>query len=108
MGLSLPLTIWSDYEIRDDNFIYTKKSPTFIITFALMIALCYYFQQHIATIDSGTLSMLIFLITICYLIPWRIACYIKFKRVFKQKIQLEGSKKKTHHLIPHEFVLFFT
>ncbi|AMR06551.1 CcdC family protein [Bacillus thuringiensis] len=85
IGLSIPLIIWSDYEIRNDGLIYTKKSPAFIITFALMIALRYYFRQHISIIDPGTLSMLIFLITICYLIPWRIACYIKFKKVLKQK-----------------------
>ncbi|MGE7114233.1 CcdC family protein [Lysinibacillus sp. NPDC047702] len=85
VGFSIPLILWSDYEIRNDGLIYAKKSPAFIITFAIMIALRYYFRQHISTIEPGTLNMLIFLLVICYLIPWRIACYIKYKKVLKLK-----------------------
>ncbi|MGG2066859.1 CcdC protein domain-containing protein [Bacillus sp. S14(2024)] len=86
--LSIPLILLSNYEIREDGFIYTKKSPAFIVTFLLMIALRYYFRQHLSTINPGTLNMLIFLIVICYLIPWRIACYMKFKRILKLKNQI--------------------
>ena len=85
VGFSIPLILWSDYEIRNDGLIYTKKSPAFIITFAIMIALRYYFRQQISTIDPDTLNMLIFLLVLCYLIPWRIACYIKYKKVLKLK-----------------------
>ncbi|WP_368072757.1 CcdC protein domain-containing protein [Lysinibacillus xylanilyticus] len=38
-----------------------------------------------SSIEPGTLNMLIYLLIICYLIPWRIACYIKYKKVLKQK-----------------------
>lgn len=91
VGFSIPLILWSDYEIRNDGLIYAKKSPAFVITFAIMIALRYYFRQHISTIEPGTLSMLLFLLVICYLIPWRIACYIKYKKVLKLKIQSVSS-----------------
>ncbi|MFJ8460632.1 CcdC family protein [Lysinibacillus xylanilyticus] len=85
VGFSIPLILWSDYEIRNDGLIYAKKSSAFIITFSIMIALRYYFRQHISSIEPGTLNMLIFLLIICYLIPWRIACYIKYKKVLKLK-----------------------
>ncbi|MEX3748249.1 MULTISPECIES: CcdC family protein [Lysinibacillus] len=85
VGFSIPLILWSDYEIRNDGLIYAKKSSAFIITFSIMIALRYYFRQHISSIEPGTLNMLIYLLIICYLIPWRIACYIKYKKVLKQK-----------------------
>ncbi|MGE7674239.1 CcdC family protein [Lysinibacillus sp. NPDC094403] len=85
VGFSIPLILWSDYEMRNDGLIYAKKSPAFIITFSIMIALRYYFRQHISTIEPGTLNMLIFLLVICYLFPWRIACYIKYKKVLKLK-----------------------
>ncbi|WP_396021733.1 CcdC protein domain-containing protein [Bacillus cereus group sp. BfR-BA-01380] len=60
------------------------------MTLLLMITLRYYFRQHLSTINPGTLNMLIFLIAICYLIPWRIACYIKFKRILKLKNQISS------------------
>ncbi|WP_139114453.1 CcdC protein domain-containing protein [Lysinibacillus xylanilyticus] len=47
VGFSIPLILWSDYEIRNDGLIYAKKSSAFIITFSIMIALRYYFRQHI-------------------------------------------------------------
>ncbi|MGE7916419.1 CcdC family protein [Lysinibacillus xylanilyticus] len=82
---SIPLILWSDYEIRNDGLIYAKKSSAFIITFSIMIALRYYFRQHFSTIEPVALNLLIFLFIICYLIPWRIACYIKYKKVLKLK-----------------------
>lgn len=85
--LSILLIIFSDYEIRKDGLIYTKKSLAFIVTFSILIILRYYFRQHLASINSATLNMLIFLIVICYLVPWRIACYIKFKRILNLKNQ---------------------
>ncbi|MFJ8414723.1 CcdC protein domain-containing protein [Bacillus paramycoides] len=85
LAFSVLIIILSDYEIREDGNIYAEKSWKFVGAFILMLLLRYFIRQYITTVDSGTLSMLLFTFIICYIVPWRIACYIKFKKVFEQK-----------------------
>lgn len=85
LSFSVIIIILSDYEIREDGNIYAKKSWKFVVAFILMLLLRYFIRQDITTVDSGTLSLLFFTFIICYIVPWRIVCYIKFKKVLEQK-----------------------
>ena len=87
-AFSALIIILSDYEIREDGNIYAKKSWKFVMAFILMLLLRYFIRQDITTVEPGTLSMLFFTFIICYIIPWRIACYIKFRKVLEQKRKL--------------------
>ncbi|WP_088362906.1 CcdC protein domain-containing protein [Bacillus cereus] len=85
LAFSIVIIILTDYEIREDGNIYAVKSWKFVVAFIVMILLRYFMRQDITTVDSGTLSMLLFTFIICYIVPWRIACYIKFRKVLEQK-----------------------
>ncbi|MED2737616.1 CcdC protein domain-containing protein [Bacillus toyonensis] len=85
LAFSALIIMLSDYEIREDGNIYAKKSWKFVVAFIIMLLLRYFIRQDITTVDQGTLSMLLFTFIICYIVPWRIACYIKFRKVLEQK-----------------------
>jgi len=78
---SIPLIWTTGYEIREDGHIYTKKSVAFILTFLGILSLRFLLRGYISDIDPQNMGLLIFLIAACYLVPWRIACYVKFRQI---------------------------
>ncbi|PEI95682.1 cobalamin biosynthesis protein CbiX [Bacillus pseudomycoides] len=85
--LSIPLVILSGYEVREDNQIYTKKSVAFIATFLVIVLIRYYFRSRIEGLDPQSVGVLFFTVALCYLIPWRIGGYLKFRKMYHTKQQ---------------------
>ncbi|MBE7150395.1 cytochrome c biogenesis protein CcdC [Bacillus mycoides] len=79
-----PLIFLTNYERREDGNIYTKKSAAFLITFIGIVILRYGSRQYIVDLDQQTIGLLFYVVAISYIIPWRIACYIKFRKVLRE------------------------
>jgi membrane protein CcdC involved in cytochrome C biogenesis len=81
---AIPLIFLTSYERREDGNIYTKKSAAFLITFIGIVILRYSSRQYIVGLDPQTIGLLFYVVAISYIIPWRIACYIKFRKVWRE------------------------
>ncbi|HGH7175730.1 TPA: CcdC family protein [Bacillus wiedmannii] len=81
---AVPLIVLTNYERRDDGNIYTKKSAAFLITFIALVVLRYGSRQYIVDLDQQTIGLLFYVIAVSYIIPWRIASYIKFRKVWRE------------------------
>ncbi|MCH4565753.1 cytochrome c biogenesis protein CcdC [Bacillus sp. ES1-5] len=81
---AIPLIFLTNYERREDGNIYTKKSAAFLITFIALVVLRYGSRQYIVDLDQQTIGLLFYVVAVSYIIPWRIACYIKFRKVWRE------------------------
>ena len=81
---AIPLIFLTNYERREDGNIYTKKSAAFLITFIGIVILRYSSRQYIVDLDQQTIGLLFYVVAVSYIIPWRIACYIKFRKVWRE------------------------
>jgi membrane protein CcdC involved in cytochrome C biogenesis len=87
---SLLLIRTSKFEIRD-NDIYLKRSKAFMfILMGLLIVRLGLKSVLSATIDFGELSGMFFFLAYCMIVPWRIAMYFDYKKLFRQ---LHGDKQ---------------
>jgi membrane protein CcdC involved in cytochrome C biogenesis len=87
---SLLLIKTSKFEIRD-NDIYLKRSKAFIfILMGLLIVRLVMKSVLSATIDFGELSGMFFFLAYCMIVPWRIAMYMDYKKLFRK---LQGDKQ---------------
>ncbi|WP_166704773.1 CcdC family protein [Bacillus albus] len=82
--LAVPLIVLTNYERRDDGNIYTIKSAAFLITFIALVVLRYGSRKYIVDLDQQTIGLLFYVVAVSYIIPWRIACYIKFRKVWRE------------------------
>ncbi|MED2793580.1 cytochrome c biogenesis protein CcdC [Bacillus wiedmannii] len=80
---AVPLIVLTNYERREDGNIYTKKSAAFLITFIALVILRYGSRQYIVNLDQQTIGLLFYVVAVSYIIPWRVACYIKFRKVWR-------------------------
>nr|EEK67219.1 hypothetical protein bcere0006_26580 [Bacillus wiedmannii] len=81
---AVPLIVLTNYERREDGNIYTKKSAAFLITFIALVILRYGSRQYIVNLDQQTIGLLFYVVAVSYIIPWRVACYIKFRKVWRE------------------------
>ncbi len=81
---AVPLIVLTNYERREDGNIYTKKSVAFLITFIALVILRYGSRQYIVDVDQQTIGLLFYVVAVSYIIPWRMACYIKFRKVWRK------------------------
>ncbi|MGG4264607.1 CcdC protein domain-containing protein [Peribacillus simplex] len=81
--LSAPLVWTTQYEIREDGFIYTKKSIAFFISFLVVLSLRFILREFLNNMDSASLTALFMLVAISYIVPWRIISFIKFRKLYK-------------------------
>lgn len=81
---AIPLIFLTNYERREDGNIYTKKSAAFLITFIGIVILRYSSRQYIVGLDPQIIGLLFYVVAVSYIIPWRIACYIKFRKVLRE------------------------
>lgn len=79
--LSIPLIWTTNYEVREDGQIYAKKNMAFIVAFLVVLAIRFAFRQYLDGIDPQTLSALFLLVAVCYVVPWRVISFIKFKKI---------------------------
>lgn len=81
---AIPLIFLTNYERREDGNIYTKKNAAFLITFIGIVILRYSSRQYIVGLDPQIIGLLFYVVAVSYIIPWRIACYIKFRKVWRE------------------------
>ena len=88
--MSIPLIILSGYEVREDGQIM-RKSIAFIATFLVIVLLRAYFRRHLQGLDPKSIGILFYTLAVCYIVPWRIGCYMKFRKVYVEKIEMSIS-----------------
>jgi membrane protein CcdC involved in cytochrome C biogenesis len=84
MLFSILLIKTSKFEIRD-NEIYLKRSKAFIyILVGLLIVRVALKSILSTTIDFGELSGMFFLLAFSMIVPWRVAMYLDYKKLYRQ------------------------
>lgn len=84
MLFSILLIKTSKFEIRD-NDIYLKRSKAFFYILAGLLVFRLGLKSILSsTIDFGELSGMFFLLAFSMIVPWRIAMYLDYKKLFKQ------------------------
>jgi membrane protein CcdC involved in cytochrome C biogenesis len=71
--------------------INAKKSIVFIATFLVIVLLRAYFRRHLQGLDPKSIGILFYTLAVCYIVPWRIGCYMKFRKVYVEKAKIETS-----------------
>ena len=79
--LSVPLILTTNYEVRQDGQIYAQKSKSFFIALIAVVAIRIVLRQYISGMDPAALSTLFFTVAFSYVVPWRIASFIKYRKV---------------------------
>lgn len=81
MLFSILLIKTSSFEIRD-NDIYMKRSKAFVyILVGLLVVRIILKSVLSTTIDFGALSGMFWILAFSMIVPWRIAMYVKYKRL---------------------------
>ncbi len=70
---------------------FMQKSIAFIATFLVIVLLRAYFRRHLQGLDPKSIGILSTLLRFCYIVPWRIGCYMKFRKVYVEKEKIETS-----------------
>lgn len=84
MLFSILLINTSKFEIRE-NEIYLKRSKAFMyILVGLLIVRLALKSILSTTIDIGELSGMFFLLAFSMIVPWRVAMYLDYKKLYKQ------------------------
>ncbi|MGO4695640.1 CcdC family protein [Paenibacillus sp. 2TAB26] len=81
---SIPLIWTTNYEVRDDNLIYSKKNWGFIAAFIGIVFIRFALRQELSDLDPQGKTALFMLVAFGYIIPWRVFSFIKFRRVANQ------------------------
>ncbi len=77
----------SKFEVKD-NEIYLKRSKAFI--FILIGLLVFRLASKLilsATIDVGTLSGMFWILAFGMIVPWRLAMFLQYKKMYRDMIQ---------------------
>ncbi|MED4205266.1 cytochrome c biogenesis protein CcdC [Neobacillus mesonae] len=84
MLFSILLIKTSKFEIRD-NDIYLKRSKAFIFILVGLLVLRLVMKTILSsTIDIGQLSGMFFLLAFSMIVPWRIAMYSSYMKLYKE------------------------
>jgi membrane protein CcdC involved in cytochrome C biogenesis len=84
MLFSILLIKTSKFEIRE-NEIYLKRSKAFIYILAGLLVVRIGLKTILsATIDYGELSGMFFLLAFSMIVPWRVAMYLDYKKLYRQ------------------------
>lgn len=90
MLFSILLIKTSAFEIRDSN-IYLKRSKAFMFILVGLLVIRVIMKTILsATIDIGELSGMFWIVAFCMIVPWRIAMYINYRKLYTK---LHGIKQ---------------
>lgn len=88
MLFSILLIKTSKFEVRDHD-IYLKRSKAFaFILIGLLIVRIVAKSILSATIDYGALSGMFWILAFGMIVPWRIAMYIQYRRLYQENSDL--------------------
>jgi membrane protein CcdC involved in cytochrome C biogenesis len=84
MLFSILLIKTSKFEIRE-NEIYLKRSKAFIYILVGLLIVRVALKSILSTsIDFGELSGMFFLLAFSMIVPWRVAMYLDYKKLYRQ------------------------
>ncbi|RIX52100.1 cytochrome c biogenesis protein CcdC [Paenibacillus nanensis] len=84
MVFSLPLIWTTNYEVREDNQIYSKKNWGFVAAFISILLIRFLLRQELSTMDQQAKLAVFMMVAFGYIIPWRVVSFIKFRRLASQ------------------------
>ncbi|MFC9598960.1 CcdC protein domain-containing protein [Peribacillus butanolivorans] len=85
--LSIPLIWTTNYELRSDQHIYAVRSKSFIITFLIVLIFRFLLRDYLKWLGPETEASLFMTVALGYILPWRIISFIKFRQLYKSRIQ---------------------
>ncbi|MEK8131189.1 cytochrome c biogenesis protein CcdC [Paenibacillus filicis] len=85
--LSIPMIMTTNYERREDGLVYPRKSKAFFIALVALIGLRLGLRSYLSELDPLELGMLFFLIAVAYVVPWRVASFIKYRKLYTEELQ---------------------
>lgn len=84
MLFSILLIKTSKFEIRE-NEIYLKRSKAFMYILVGLLVVRLALKSILSTtIDFGELSGMFFLVAFSMIVPWRVAMYLDYKKLYRQ------------------------
>ncbi|MFD3448935.1 CcdC protein domain-containing protein [Microbacteriaceae bacterium 4G12] len=89
--LSIPLIWTTNYELRSDQHIYAVRNKSFIITFLIIFIIRFLLRDYFKWLGPETEAALFVTVALGYIIPWRIVSFIKFRQLYKSRIQTNSS-----------------
>ena len=85
--LSIPLIWTTNYELRSDLHIYAVRNKSFIITFLIILIIRFSLRDYLKWLGPETEAALFMTVALGYILPWRIISFIKFRQLYKSRIQ---------------------
>lgn len=85
--LSIPLIWTTNYELRSDQHIYAVRNKSFIITFLIVFIIRFLLRDYLKWLGPETEAALFITVALGYILPWRIISFIKFRQLYKSRIQ---------------------
>lgn len=79
---AIPLILTTNYEVRNDGEIYSKQSMAYIIALIALVIVRLLLSRYMKNIDPSNLFVLNYTFAYCYFGSWRIASFIKFRKLF--------------------------
>ncbi|WP_028402193.1 CcdC protein domain-containing protein [Ectobacillus panaciterrae] len=84
--LSIPLIWTTNYELRSDQHIYATKNRSFIIVFVIIFIIRFLLRDYLKWLGTETEAALFVTVALGYILPWRIVSFLKFRRIYKNRI----------------------
>ena len=85
--LSIPLIWTTNYELRSDQHIYAVRNKSFIITFLIVFIIRFLLRDYLKWLGPETEAALFMTVALGYILPWRTISFIKFRKLYKSRIQ---------------------
>lgn len=89
--LSIPLIWTTHYELRFDQHIYAIRNKSFIITFLIVLIIRFLLRDYLKWLGPETEAALFMTVALGYILPWRIISFIKFRQLYKSRIQTNNN-----------------
>lgn len=71
----------TDYEIREDGFIYSKPNKNFKYVIIAIIFIRMALSQYFKGLDSIDFAVLTMTLAFIYIVIWRVGSYLKFRKL---------------------------
>lgn len=85
--LSLPLIYTTNFERRPDGLIYPVRNKQFFIAIIALVVIRIALRSYLMTLGANTEGVLFLILAVAYITPWRIASYIKYRRVNQEIVE---------------------
>lgn len=81
---AVPLVLHTNYERRADGRIYQRSARMLLFTFGVLAAVRVVMRVLLSDMDVLTETALFFLTVVTYIVTWRVASFVKYRRVLNE------------------------